>query len=311
MNSPAPIDPALQPLLVQVANALQKQGLPAQRAAWRMRWVERFISFLARQAAPGSLAKCQERFVYDVSSTQSATPWLMREIEEAISVFVELVEKSELTHLLGSKVLLPIPPIGYQPVCDRRPIKLIDQIRCVIRAKHYSRRTEEAYVHWARQYVLFHGKRHPLELGELEVASFLENLAVNKAVAASTQNQALNALVFLYGTVLQKPLGKLGSITRAKRPQRLPSVLTQAEVQGLLAAMNGHVGLMARLLYGAGLRLTECVNLRVKDLNLDTNQPPKWKWTYDTPLRARPQIPQFIQILALAVCLRSGKTRVG
>lgn len=151
-------------------------------------------------------------------------------------------------------------------------MKLIDQIRGVIRAKHYSRRTEEAYIHWARQFILFHDKRHPLEMGEIEVASFLEHLAVNKAVAASTQNQALNALVFLYGTVLQKPFGKLGKITRAKRPQRLPSVLSQAEVGRLFDVMQGSSALMARLLYGAGLRLTECVSLRVKDINFETNQ---------------------------------------
>ena len=150
--------------------------------------------------------------------------------------------------------------------------RLFDQIRAAIRTKHYSRRTEEAYANWARQFILFHGKRHPLEMAEAEVAQFLEHLAVNRRVSASTQNQALNALVFLYGTVLHKPFGKLREITRAKRPVRLPVVLTEAEVQMLFAVMQGRYRLMARLLYGAGLRLTECVSLRVKDLDLAANQ---------------------------------------
>lgn len=180
----------------------------------------------------------------------------------------ELTTVSQCQRLPAPVAASPLVPQSTVP----RPVKIIDQIRGVIRAKHYSHRTEEAYIHWARQFILFHAKRHPLEMGEIEVAAFLEHLAVNKAVAASTQNQALNALVFLYGTVLGKPLGKFGTITRAKRPQRLPTVLTQSEIQRLFAVMNGHLGLMARLLYGAGLRLTECVNLRVKDVDLDANQ---------------------------------------
>ncbi len=150
--------------------------------------------------------------------------------------------------------------------------RLFDQIKAAISMKHYSPRTEEAYLHWARQFILFHEKRHPNEMAEPEVARFLEHLAVNRRVAASTQNQALNALVFLYKTVLEKPLGKLPSVTRAKRPIRLPVVLTEAEVQRLFTAMHGQYRLMARLLYGAGLRLSECVSLRVKDLDFDANQ---------------------------------------
>jgi len=155
-------------------------------------------------------------------------------------------------------------PTGAKPA---KPPRLLDQIRTAIRTKHYSRRTEEAYVHWARKFILFHGKRHPSEMGETEVGQFLQHLALNKGVAASTQNQALNALLFLYGSVLKKPLGKLPNVLRAKRPQRLPSVLRQEEVQRLFTAMKGTYSLMARLLYGAGLRLTECTNLRVKDID--------------------------------------------
>jgi integron integrase len=153
-----------------------------------------------------------------------------------------------------------------------RPPKLLDQLRGAIRTKHYSVRTEQAYVHWTRHFILFHKKRHPIEMSEEEVARFLQHLALNKRVAASTQNQALNALVFLYGSVLRRPLGKLPNVLRAKRPRRLPSVLAQEEVGRLLTALKGSCGLMARLLYGAGLRLTECTNLRVKDVDFSTNQ---------------------------------------
>jgi integron integrase len=152
------------------------------------------------------------------------------------------------------------------------PPRLLDQVRAAIRTKHYSPRTEEAYVYWVRQFILFHNKQHPLQLHEPEIASFLQHLAINKAVAASTQNQALNALVFLYGMVLKQPIGKLPNIVRAKRPRRLPSVLRQEQVERLFAAMRGQSSLMARLLYGAGLRLTECTNLRVKDVDFTSNQ---------------------------------------
>jgi integron integrase len=152
------------------------------------------------------------------------------------------------------------------------PPRLLDQVRAAIRLRHYSPRTEQAYVHWTRKFILFHQKRHPAEMGEPEVGAFLQHLAVNKSVAASTQNQALNALVFLYRIVLKKPLGKLPEIARAKRPKRLPSVLRQSQVQELFTAMKGKFSLMARLLYGAGLRLTECTNLRVKDVDFASNQ---------------------------------------
>jgi integron integrase len=157
------------------------------------------------------------------------------------------------------------------PNTARSP-KLLDRVRTTIRTRHYSRRTEQAYVHWTRRFILFHNKRHPLELGEEEVGQFLQHLALNKGVAASTQNQALNALVFLYSNVLNRPLGKLPNVLRAKRPKRLPSVLSQHEVHRLFLAMNGPSALMARLLYGAGLRLMECTNLRVKDVDFSTNQ---------------------------------------
>jgi integron integrase len=149
--------------------------------------------------------------------------------------------------------------------------QLLDQVREQIRTLHYSIRTEDAYVLWTKQFILFHGKRHPLEMGEAEVSAFLTHLAVDRNVAASTQNQALSALLFLYKVVLDRPLEGLGDLPRAKKPQRLPVVFTRDEVRAVLAHLRGDQALMANLLYGAGLRLMECLRLRVKDVDFGQN----------------------------------------
>ena len=140
-----------------------------------------------------------------------------------------------------------------------RPLKLLDQLREQIRLRHYSIRTEAQYVQWVRRFVLFHGKRHPREMGAVEVTAFLTDLAVNGKVAASTQNQALSALLFLYREVLNVELPWMNEVVRAKRPARLPVVLSRAEVTATLSRMHGGYALMARLLYGTGMRLMECV----------------------------------------------------
>jgi len=162
--------------------------------------------------------------------------------------------------------------------------RLFDQVREVMRFHHYALRTEEAYLQWIRRFLIFHRTRsapeffsaggepgswrHPREMGEAEVEAFLSHLAVARDVAASTQNQALNALVFLYEQVLQRPLGVLSEFARVNRPARLPAVLTAEETQRVLAALKpGTNGLIIRLLYGTGMRLMECLRLRVKDVD--------------------------------------------
>ena len=147
--------------------------------------------------------------------------------------------------------------------------RLLDRLRDRIRLKHYSIRTEHAYVDWARRFILFHGKRHPAELGAAEVEAFLTHLAVTGRVSASTQNQAKSALLFLYKEVLGSELPWLQNVANANRPQRLPVVLGRDEVSALLGRMTGNSGLIARLLYGSGLRLMEAVRLRIKDLELN------------------------------------------
>jgi integron integrase len=145
--------------------------------------------------------------------------------------------------------------------------KLLDRVRGAIRLKHYSIRTEQAYSDWIRRFILFHNKRHPSEMAEPEVTEFLTHLAREGKVAASTQNQALSALLFLYKEVLKKEIGSLDQVERAKRPAKLPVVLSRDEVRRLLGELSGTARLMASLLYGSGLRLMECVRLRVKDID--------------------------------------------
>ena len=147
------------------------------------------------------------------------------------------------------------------------PPKLLDQVVSRLRVKHYSLRTEKTYVDWIKRYIWFHGKRHPQEMGAPEVEAFLSHLAVERTVSASTQNQAKSALLFLYKEVLQIELPWLDKITQAKAPKRLPVVMTREEVQSVLARMDGSVWLIASLLYGSGLRIMECLRLRVKDVD--------------------------------------------
>jgi integron integrase len=152
------------------------------------------------------------------------------------------------------------------------PVRLLEQVRLRLRTLHYSLRTEEAYLQWIRRFVLFHGKRHPREMGKLEIEAFLSSLAVERKVAASTQNQALSALLFLYQRVLEIQLPELDDVTRAKRPLRLPVVLTRQEVNRLLVETDGLPGLVVRLLYGTGMRLLEGLRLRVKDVDLSRRE---------------------------------------
>lgn len=152
------------------------------------------------------------------------------------------------------------------------PKNLLDRVRQSIRLKNYSIRTEQAYVSWVRRFILFHDKRHPRQMGSAEVERFLSHLAVDRNVAASTQNQALSALLFLYREVLKKELEYPIDSIRAKRPKRLPTVMTKQEVRNVIGRMTGKNQVMAKLLYGSGLRLMECVRLRVQDLDFGQRQ---------------------------------------
>jgi integron integrase len=161
----------------------------------------------------------------------------------------------------------PLPPPG-----GPAPPRLLDRVRGALRARHYSFRTEKAYVAWIRRYLAFHRMRHPLEMGTAEITAFLTALAVRLHVSASTQKQAFSAVLFLYRDVLDRELTGLDRVVRAKPPLRLPLVLSRQEVATLLARLRGTPLLMASLLYGSGLRLLECARLRVKDVDFDRRE---------------------------------------
>ncbi len=151
------------------------------------------------------------------------------------------------------------------------PPKLLDQVRSAIRIKHYSYRTEKTYLHWIRRFILFHNKRHPNEMGEEEITQFINYLATREKASASTQNLALCAIIFLYKNIIKQEIGDL-QILWAKKPKRLPVVFTRSEVKRVLDQLRGTNWLMANLLYGAGLRLTECLQLRVGDIDFEYKQ---------------------------------------
>jgi integron integrase len=174
---------------------------------------------------------------------------------------------------------LPLPPFSFildfviaPPEPPVSSPKLLDRVRWHLRVKRYSIRTEQAYLDWIRRFILFHQKRNPAVMGESEIALFLTHLAVDQRVAASTQNQAFSALLFLYQQVLERKLEYIPGVERVRRPPKLPVVFTRAEARAVLANLRGDYRLMAHLLYGSGLRLLECLRLRVKDIDFAYRQ---------------------------------------
>ena len=163
------------------------------------------------------------------------------------------------------------PDSGQPAELPAPPPRLLDQVRASLRARHYSPRTEKAYVGWIRRFILFHGKRHPESMAEPEIGAYLSSLAEAK-VSSSTQNQALAALLFLYQQVLGRELQWLGNLVHAKRPKHVPVVLGREEARSLLARLDGPVWLVCAILYGAGLRLLEALHLRVKDIDMDRRE---------------------------------------
>lgn len=151
-------------------------------------------------------------------------------------------------------------------------LKLMDRLQQALRSRHYSLRTEQAYRRWVLQYIKFHGLRHPGEMGEAEINQFLSDLAMNRKVGASTQNQALAAILFLYRHVLGREVGDLGEVVRARKSQRVPVVMSKTEVAEVIRHLQGRIKLMVELIYGTGMRLSECLRLRVKDVDFSRNE---------------------------------------
>ena len=232
--------------------------------------------------APAQKRTC-ERFCAASRQQAHVEPWQVEQAQEALRVLYQewlplpwarpwplqthapekasgLLERRSFRDELSSRAI------------DAAHQAMLSRLRTEIRIRHYSLRTEQAYEHWMRRFITFHDLKSPQELGPEAVKEYLEYLALERKVSASTQNQALNALVFLYEHVMGEPIGVLGEFTRAKRPKRLPVVLTRAEVNRLLDALTDTYRLMAGLLYGSRLRLMECMRLRIKDVDFAHNQ---------------------------------------
>lgn len=253
---PAPT-PQAPRLLDQLRQVAQSHGHLEATILSFVTWTSRFILFHNKRHPRELTVSDLGRFLDQVAKTA----------KEAL-VCVEAA-RTGLQFLYGEVLRVDLGELPWP-----QPPRLLDQVRQVLRVRHYARRTEECYVQWIRRFILFHGKRHPRELGAAEVEQFLTDLAVRGQVAASTQNQALNALVFLYAQVLELELGRFDAV-RARRPKRLPVVMSPEEVRRVLERIEGANGLfrlMAQLLYGCGLRLHECCQLRVKDVDLARGQ---------------------------------------
>jgi len=244
-------------LLDRVCQAARARGHSEWTVADYVKWVRRLVRFHGKRHPRELRLPDVAQFLESVAQTEKNPVRAIAASREALNFLYREVLCLDLGEL-------PWP----------RPPRLLDQVRQVLRVRHYARRTEDCYLGWALRFILFHKKRHPCDMGAAEVEQFLTDLAVNGHVSASTQNQALNALLFLYQQVLEIDLGRLDAV-RARRPKRLPVVLAAEEVAAVLQHVKGGGGvfqLMARLLYGSGLRLLECCQLRVKDVNLARGQ---------------------------------------
>ena len=252
-----PQSPNSPPLLERLRSAARARGDSEETAGKLVAWARAYILFYNKQH-PAQLGLSE------------ATHFLEHLVKTETDPLPALAQARSAMMLMYTGVL----EIDLGELPQPRPPKLLDQLRLVLRVRHYSPKTEDCYVQWSRRFILFHHKRHPRTMGAVEVEQFLTNLAVEGHVSASTQNQALNALLFLYAQVLEIDLGRLDAV-RARRGQRLPVVLAPEEVRLVLDRVEGADGLfrlMARLLYGCGLRVAECCRLRVHDLDLSRGQ---------------------------------------
>jgi Phage integrase, N-terminal SAM-like domain/Phage integrase family len=265
-------------------SALLQKSISGAKADWYLKWAQRFAL-----SAPGSLKSRTpshiNAFLDKLASQAGIAEWQVAQACEALRILYKdildvpwaqqwpdgarpILEESGLPPKLDEKKRPSATrPTGYAAHTD-----IFDRLHTEMRTRHYSIRTERSYEHWVRRFIAFHGLKSPKNLRPDSVREYLEYLAEVREISASTQNQALNALVFLYEHVLQEPLGSIGDFTKAKRPQRLPVVLTREEVDFLLKNLTGVKAIMAGLLYGSGLRLMECLRLRVKDVDFSQQQ---------------------------------------
>ena len=269
---------------------LQERGVKQSAQRWYVLRAENFIKAAKGKHLKEHSAVDLNLYLEEMGRKDGIAGWQLRQTVDAIQILMEIAQAACLaevdweywrnsaqelpeSHPTVARVggLLPsAKPQGKAPLLDAVRIrhgKVLDELVVAIRQRHYSIRTEQAYLGWTCRFLLSIGEKTPEQAGAPEISAFLQDLAVRGQVAASTQNQALNALVFLYAQVLQRPVGEIGEFVRAKRPRRLPVVLGRSEVPRLLAQMSGLYHLLAALLYGTGMRLMECIRLRVQDID--------------------------------------------
>jgi integron integrase len=261
-------------------------GVPAKNAEWYVRWARKFSNSIKNKQLKERSADDIRRFLLEFSIQDGIQPWQVQQAEDSLIFLYDTYLKSGLK-LKKLRPLGPAPaPLSFyshkrtnfrdrmlpRAELDSRYKKLFDRLKSAIRVCHYSIRTERAYEQWIRRFLSFHNKRPVEKIGAKDIQAYLNYLAENRKIAASTQNQALNAIVFFFREVVKRDPGDFSDFIRAKRPVRVPEVLTPSEIKSLLDSLKGVNLLMAGLLYGAGLRLMECVRLRVKDIDFETNR---------------------------------------
>ncbi len=272
------------------------QGVPEAKARWYMKWAEQFARSVPAVPLRDRSADHIRNYLRELSRNPNIKKWQLEQAAQALRMlyreFLKIPWAVNWPDCISYTNHQDEDPCAQQssspayPESEPGPFRdegrwpavtsvkgdVFERLRTAIRTRHYSLRTEQAYEQWIRRFIIFHKMRPPMELGSESVKEYLEYLAVVRKISASTQNQALNALVFFYDNVLEKPVGDMGGFTRAKRPDRLPVVLSREEVDRLLNELTGVKALMAWLLYGSGLRLMECLRLRVKDIDFALGQ---------------------------------------
>ncbi|MFP3870483.1 MAG: integron integrase, partial [Syntrophobacteria bacterium] len=271
---------------------LEELGVAERRRPFYASWVRQFFNRQQKGKRRWDLGRREiEAFIQNLAAQAGVADWQVAQARHALEVYYEqfrgitlepvqatgATTETEPAEPIPAPRLLKQPPALPTPQGPRAAPKadlgaLENAARAALRTEHYALKTEKAYLHWIRRFISYHHGKRPSEMGAAEIHQFLSHLALNQRVAASTQNQALNAIVFLYHKVVKKKVGDFSDFPRARRPKRLPIVLSRQEVQNLLSRVDGAEGLLARLLYGTGMRVSEALRLRVQDLAFDRNE---------------------------------------
>ncbi|MEW6602424.1 MAG: integron integrase [Nitrospirota bacterium] len=294
-SQPRPVNNAVsssQDVWSSFRNLLEKKRMHRKNVQWYVNWVQQFARYVKGKRLGTCTLEDVTSFIEHLAGKDNIKSWQIEQVKNALFViYKELFSASWALQIkqvhpslhpsdaeAGASVPIEGPPSGilhkasHHPELDRTYKDLFETLRTEIRVRHYSIRTEQAYEQWIRRFLYFSRLKPVEEMKAADVRRYLEYLAVNRQVAASTQNLALNALVFLFDHVLKQELGTIGDFERARRPRRLPGVLTHEEANRLIEKLPGMLGLMSGLLYGSGLRIMECVRLRVKDIDFDRHQ---------------------------------------